>query len=396
MLIIAGILLFMVLVIIHELGHFWASKKSGVQVLEFGIGIPPKLFTIYTDKSGTEYTINLIPLGGFVRLKGEDSKDEETFRAPDSFIMAGFWKKVLILCAGVIMNFVAAYLIFAFAFWHGSKPITVLPSNATVSTLQTKFVTTFDQLIKDNQISWDLSTQTVQVMEVLPDGLVQAVGMKAWAQITHINGEATNTLIINRQLKQLIGKEFEISYQNSWSAMAQTAKLTCPTDQCLLGILMDTHNDLELKPYKYSLKQSLVFARHEVIWQSRLSMSTLGSLLKSLVSFDKQSLDKQVGNLTGPAWAIKIGEMIYEAGGRMQFLVFGAMISLSLAIFNILPIPALDGWRLLWVIIQKIFGLKSERYFTIENYINVIFFVLMMGLGIVILFRDLSKIWGLF
>jgi len=78
----------MILVIIHELGHFWTAKKSGVQVLEFGIGIPPKLFTLYTDKTGTEYTINLIPLGGFVRLKGEDSKDEETFKAPDSFIMA--------------------------------------------------------------------------------------------------------------------------------------------------------------------------------------------------------------------------------------------------------------------------------------------------------------------
>lgn len=93
---------------------------------------------------------------------------------------------------------------------------------------------------------------------------------------------------------------------------------------------------------------------------------------------------------------MKIGELIYQSGGRTQFLIFGAMISLSLAIFNILPIPALDGGRLLGVIIQKIFGLKGDRYFAIENYINIIFFVLMMGAGILMLFKDLSKIRGLF
>jgi regulator of sigma E protease len=93
---------------------------------------------------------------------------------------------------------------------------------------------------------------------------------------------------------------------------------------------------------------------------------------------------------------VKIGELIYQSGGRTQFLIFGAMISLSLAIFNILPIPALDGGRLLGVIIQKIFGLKGDRYFAIENYINIIFFVLMMGAGILMLFKDLSKIRGLF
>jgi len=87
----------MFLVIIHELGHFIAAKKSGVKVLEFGIGIPPKAFKLWTDKSGTEYTVNWIPLGGFVRLKGEDPKDTEDFNAPDSFIKAKVWKKIIIL-----------------------------------------------------------------------------------------------------------------------------------------------------------------------------------------------------------------------------------------------------------------------------------------------------------
>ena len=80
--------MFMFLVVIHELGHFIAAKKTGVNVLEFGIGIPPKAFRRWTDKSGTEYTINWLPLGGFVRLKGEDPRDPGTFYAKDSFITA--------------------------------------------------------------------------------------------------------------------------------------------------------------------------------------------------------------------------------------------------------------------------------------------------------------------
>jgi regulator of sigma E protease len=386
----------MALVIIHELGHFWAAKKSGVKVLEFGIGIPPKLFTYHTDKSGTEYTINLIPLGWFVRLKGEDPADEGTFNAPDSFIMAWFWKKVIILIGGVFMNFLTAYVLFAFWFFYGSKPITVLPSNAVIDQVETKYITTFDQLIKNNQISWDISEQVVSIQELVAGGLGEKAGLQAGSSITKINNEATNTLIINKQLKALAGKTFPITYQTSGSSAANTQQITCPEDQCMLGILMDTKNNLEIKPYKYDLPQSLEYARKEIIWQSKLSINALGRLFGSLLSFNKTKIDAQTNNLTGPVGAIKIGELIYQAGGRMQFLIFGAMISLSLAVFNILPIPALDGGRLLGVIIQKIFGLRPAKYFTIEGYINVIMFWLLMGLGIFILFKDLSRMRGLF
>jgi len=396
MLIIAWILLFMVLVVIHELWHFWTAKKSWVQVLEFGIGIPPKLFTYYKDKSGTEYTINMIPLGWFVRLKGEDPKDEWTFTAPDSFIMAKFRNKVLILCGGVIMNFLAAYVLFSGWFWLGSKPISVLPSNAVVDQLDTKYITTFDQLIKNGHISWNVSEQPVVIGNILPDWLASKAGLSSWDRIISLSWQTTNSLIINRQLKSLIGQTFEVWYQHSWSATTQTVSITCPDSQCLLWIVMDTKSNVEIKPYKYPLGQSLVMGRHELVWQSKLSLHTLGRLFGSLLSFDKEKIKTQTQGLTGPAWAVKIGELIYQAWWWIQFLIFGAMISLSLAVFNILPIPALDGGRLLGVIIQTLFGLKPQKYFTIEGYINIIFFVLLMGLGVLILIRDLSTIRGLF
>lgn len=396
MLIIAWIVLFMTLVIIHELWHFRAAKKSWVQVLEFGIGIPPKLFTYYTDKSGTEYTINMIPLGGFVRLKWEDPKDEGTFNAPDSFIMATFWKKVIILCGWVFMNFLAAYLLFSWWFFIGSKPISILPSNATIEQFDTKYITTFDQLIKNNLISWNLEEQVIIIEEVLEDGIAAKAGLKYGDSIKTIDGKTTNSLTINRQLKSLIGKSFLLWYSVSWSNNSESKQVSCPEDNCMLWILINTKSNLEIKPYKYPLGESMVLGWKELVGQSKLSLSTLGNLFSSLLTFNGEKINKQTSGLTGPVWAVKIGEMIYEAWGRIQFLIFGAMISLSLAVFNILPIPALDGGRLLWVIIQKLFKLRPEKYFTIEGYINIVFFVLLMWLWVLILFRDLSRVWWLF
>jgi regulator of sigma E protease len=127
--IILGIALFMFLVLIHELGHFLTAKRSGVKVLEFGIGIPPKVGTLWRDKQGTEYTINWIPLGGFVRLKGENPDDTEDFLAPDSFITASLPHKLLVLFAGVIVNALFAWFAFSMAFQQGVYPINVIPDN---------------------------------------------------------------------------------------------------------------------------------------------------------------------------------------------------------------------------------------------------------------------------
>lgn len=294
------------------------------------------------------------------------------------------------------MNFLAAYLLFSAWFFLWSKPISVLPSNALIDQLDTKYITTFDQLISDNLISGNITNQVVSIQQILPDWIAAKAGLVVGDSIISINGEKTNSLIINKQLKSLINKTFDISYQHSWTTNIITTSIACPSDQCLLWILMNSASKLEIKPYKYPLWTSLKLGRQELVWQSKLSFQTLGRLFGSLLSFDKKSIDAQTKNLTGPVGAIKIGELIYQAWWWIQFLIFGAMISLSLAVFNILPIPALDGWRLLWVIIQTIGRFKPERYFTIENTINIIFFIVLMGLWVIILFRDLSTIRWLF
>lgn len=212
------------------------------------------------------------------------------------------------------MNFLATYLLFALGFFHGSKPISILPSNATVEQFQTKYITTFDQLIANNQISGDLSEQTIKIQEVISDGLANKAGLKAGDIITAINNEDTNTLIINKQLKAVVGKTFIIEYQNSGSTTALTQSITCPDDSCMLGIVMDASNNIQVKPYKYGLIDSLKFARQELIGQSKLSLNTLGKLFGSLLSFNGDKIKAQTNNLTGPAGAIKIGELIYQSG----------------------------------------------------------------------------------
>ncbi len=127
---IIGILAFMLLVIIHELGHFIAAKKSGVTVEEFWIGIPPKVTTLGKDKSGTTYTLNRIPLWWFVKLKWEDPKETGIFNAKDSFMKASLKNKIIILLAWVWMNFLLAYIIFVVIFTVWVKPISIIPENA--------------------------------------------------------------------------------------------------------------------------------------------------------------------------------------------------------------------------------------------------------------------------
>lgn len=115
--IILALCVFFLVVFLHELGHFLVARWSGVKVHEFGIGIPPKLIRIFRDKKGTDWTLNWIPLGGFVRLKGEHFSDPES-REKDAFPRATWWQQVAILLAGVTMNFLLAGLLFGVLFFQ--------------------------------------------------------------------------------------------------------------------------------------------------------------------------------------------------------------------------------------------------------------------------------------
>ncbi len=182
-------------------------------MLEFGIGIPPKVCKLRTDKSGTQYTLNLLPLGGFVRLKGEDPNNQADFHAKDSFIKAKLRKKIIILVAGVAMNFLVAWMLFSFIFWQGTKPISLLPENALRGDSQSYLIPTFTFLEKEGFTSGSLSAIPAKVAEVSSGSLASTIGIQSGDILKTINEEKVNLANINLLLKKEIGKDLQIGYQ---------------------------------------------------------------------------------------------------------------------------------------------------------------------------------------
>ncbi len=388
MAIVLGILMFMSLVLIHELGHFITAKRNGVKVLEFGIGIPPKVCKLRTDKSGTEYTLNLLPLGWFVRLKGEDPKDEADFNAKDSFIKAKIGKKILILMAGVSMNLIFAWILFTTIFTMGTQPISVLPENAVASHQNSYLMPTVKFLRDEWFISGDLVSTPAKIERVTSDLLGQQMGLASWDTILSINNEPVDVWNIGNVLKNNIDKDISVLIMRDSKKIITQAH--CPMDNCILWLTFYA-GALDLRPIKFPFIKAMRIGVKEIKAQTILTFSALGTLWGDLISFNKNRIKASLGKLTGPAWAIKFGETLLNQWGRKLYLGFAGMISLALAIFNVLPIPALDGGRLLGVLIQWIAKLKPEKYFNIEWYINLVFFIALMWLGIYILLKDLVR-----
>jgi regulator of sigma E protease len=390
--IILGIVLFLFLVLIHELGHFIAAKKTGVQVLEFGMGIPPKIATLWTDKSGTEYTLNAIPLGGFVRLKGEDPTHPETFLAKDSFIMASFVSKTIILLAWVTVNFLFARGVLTMLFRRGISPLMIVPENASTMNIQSYLTPTTSFLVE----KWYITRPSalVEVKNVLSGWIGSTMWLFSWDIIVSLNEMSVDSFNFKKQLKNSIGKDIILLIKR-WSENLSLT-WTCPDTNCLLWVAL---NDISVKDlsftYKFWFFTAAKVALQELMTQGKMILSKIWDLWASFFSWSANTVKKELNSLSGPVGAIKPISEVIKAGLRVHFLVFWAMISLALAVFNVLPIPALDGGRWLWVVIQSVFFPKKiEKYFTIESYINFVCFVLLMGLGIYIILKDLVTAWG--
>ena len=380
---------FMLLVLAHEFGHFITAKKSWVKVLEFGLWIPPKLFKFFQDKDWTEYTINAIPLWWFVRLKWEDPEKKDEFNARDSLIKAKIWKKAIILLGWVAMNFLVARLIFTFLFKTGTTPISIIPEWTIKSQQNSYLMPTVSFLQSKWILSWEIISD-VFVWNVWKDSIAEKIWLQSWDKIVQINNIDITYFNLTKNIKESSDKEIKIIYERDWILVETT--WFCEKN-CILWIVpIESWNINELiQEIKMPLWNAMLAWLQEIKAESMMTFSALWTLWSNLISFDKTKIKSSINSLTWPAWAIKIWEKLLQEWWRKMLLWFAGMISLALAIFNILPIPALDWWRLLWSIIQRIFKLKPEKYFTIEGYINIVFFVLLMWLGILILLKDLVR-----
>jgi regulator of sigma E protease len=343
------------LVVIHELGHFLTAKWFGVKVLEFGIGYPPR---IWGKKIGeTEYTVNALPLGGFVRLLGEEDPSD-----PRSLAAQARWKRVVVMAAGSFMNVLLPVLLFAIGY----------------------------------MIPQEVPAGQAQITYVAPGSPAEHAGVKPGDIILAVNGHETeNVNEVSYQIRLNQGTDMTWKVRHQLESGAATlggggeivevsvyGRWAPPKGQGPTGISLGQRGNLtKTQSYPFweafpkglrSTMESLVLARNQVIsWIASRSRPE---------------------GLAGPVGIAQATGDVVEQAGWVVLLQWAALLSINLAVLNILPLPMLDGGRIFFVIVEWIRGgkrISPEK----EALVHFIGFVVLVSFVIVISVFDVMRIF---
>lgn len=387
MYILIWILWFLILIILHEFWHFIASRKCWVKVYEFWVWIPPKIKTLYKDKKWTEYTLNALPLWGFIRPKWEDISKDSEINDKDSFHSKPFWQKLIILSAWVIMNLLIAFILFFIAFWHGIRPVFVIPDNSSNFTATSYIFPTTSFAKKVWYITWD-TTKPLTVEWLLKNGtsLSSKIDIQTWDIVKTVNWQKINTSNIWLILKKNIWKKINIWIIRKNNKINLTAQ--CPESSCLLWVYFSSNRKIQVKQMNFT--ESINASLHEIKAQTILTFEWLKLLYNKITHWHtKEALQK----MSWPVWAVAVWKYILKIW-IWEYIAFLWAISLALAIFNILPIPALDGWRIFTTWIMHLFKLKPKKYLVIENYITIFFFAILMIIWFYVMYVDYMRFYS--
>ena len=391
--IILALCVFFLVVFLHELGHFIVARWSGVKVHEFGIGIPPKLIRIFKDKKWTEWTLNWIPLGGFVRLKGEHFSDPES-RQKDAFPQAKWWQQVAILLAGVTMNFLLAGLLFGLLFLQWTEPLTVhireLAPNALLSRVGegTQLIPIFDTL-EQAETSGVLSRAPGVALDPLPNSLAAQAGIQRGDILLALNGITLST-------PEDIGKILsETSWKLEFAILRgdETKTIFITPENGKIGAYIAPN--ITLTRFQYSPLRALTHGIGEVYHQIGFSLRTFGAIISTSFSPDssREQKEEAVAGVGGPVAIGRVFVGLADYGVQIRSLIIlTAMISLSLWVFNLLPFPALDGGRCLIVLVNQAIHVVNPRYKIspqIEQIIHSLGFMLLILASILVTWKDI-------
>jgi regulator of sigma E protease len=352
------------LVTAHELGHFLLAKKFDVKVEEFGIGIPPK---IIGKKIGeTEYSLNLLPIGAFVKMYGE----EERVKEPRSFSQKPIWQRVLIILGGVI------------SFWIIS--IIFISIIATIWGIPT--------VVEDaeNLGSKDFDPR-VEITQLVSESPADKAGLELGDIIRQARTSDFQLSNIDKVEELVVftegnkGKEIILIIQRGKNIfeVSLTPRLNPPPEEGPMGIGLARIVTRLYLAYQAPIQGFLVTKNITVF-----IVSTFARIIKMLV--ERTPIPKGTVQVKGILGIGQLGVQILESGVD-NYLFFLAQISVYLALFNILPIPALDGGKILFLMIEKARGKPvSQR---VEERVTAFFFILIMALGIIIIIRDIITIF---
>lgn len=373
-----------VLVIAHELGHFLTAIRFGVKAEEFGLGFPPRGLGFYKNKHGkwrfvfgnrsveslekdedssvhpanksTVYSLNWLPLGGFVKIKGENGEGKND---NDSFASKKIWQRIVILSAGVTMNVILAWGLFSLGYMIGIPQSTdTLASNAIVS------------------------ESSVMIASVLADSPAAAAGLKEGDAILRINNEVIAT---EKDLQDMIASnDNQVTTLSVKRGSEELTIMAVPSSKdgsrATIGVSIFAAG-LVRYPFFSAIIEGL---------------KTTGFMIKEIFSaFGNLILNIFQGNNVGDQFAGPVGiANITGQAARLGFsylLQFMALLSLNLAVINILPLPALDGGRIFFLIIEKLKGKPVKQEF--EAVIHNIGFLVLILLILFITYKDLAKLF---
>lgn len=344
-------LIIVVLVLAHEFGHFIIAKRNGVDVEEFGFGFGPRLASKMWHK--TLYTFNLLPLGGFVRLKGEDSQD----KGKGTFAEATFKAKTQILLAGVAANFAIAYVLLVLL--SATRLPTLLPNQFSLGSYKT-----FDS--------------EILVGAVAEGSPAEAAGLKTGIRIISIDGQSIKTTQdLLSFTKSHAGQKVNLLTSNNGKQQSYEIKLRS-SEQAQLGV----------SPVASDFRQYGIISAPVVAagLSFQLTWATVKGLVLMIVPHSGSGSSVQVA---GPVGMAVILRNLIELGWA-YILVFVISISISLGVINALPIPALDGGRLFIGAIQERF--KNPMSQRTEAIIHTVGFVAILLLAGLITYFDIRRL----
>jgi regulator of sigma E protease len=335
-----------VLVFVHEFGHFIAAKKSGVKVDEFGFGLPPRIFG--RKVGDTLYSINLLPIGGFVKLKGEDG-EVLGFGSEGSFVAASNPKRLIIVLAGVVGNLLLAYLIFVLLFLVGNP---TMIGKVIISNVAKNSPAEASQIKPNDYV---LKVDGVAVTE--PQDFINRVNNKK-------------------------GIKVDIVVEREGSVLNLTAipRVSPPSGEGPLGVVVGFDSHLTYR--KAGFVQAATLAGQEIYKDLALMVLGLKSMLNEMIK------GRAPTDIAGVVGIYKFSAQALEVGYRI-YLQLVALISLNLFMFNLLPIPALDGGRLLFIIIEMVTRKKISP--KVEKVVNNFGLALLLALFVLVTIRDIKR-----
>ena len=332
-----ALLLLGVLIMAHEAGHFWAARACGIEVQEFAMGMGP-LLAKWKSKKGTQFSVRLLPIGGYCQFYGED----EDVNDPRAFNNQAVWKRVATVVSGPLMNFIVAFVVIVLYLSLLGIPTTVPRVAEVENHAAAAGLMAGDTLLFVNETPAD-STDAVL------------------SEIMGSQGE-TVTLRVDRD-----GEEKEISIAPFFDEEAGRYRVGFTFAQ---------------ERVRVSLLESVPFS---VVYNAE-SVRLIGVTLKNLII-----KGEGVNDVTGPVGTVYVIQEVTQQGGVDIYLELLALISVNLGVMNLLPIPGLDGSRLLFLLVEGIRRKPIKR--ELEGAIHGAGFILLMGLMVALTYKDIMQIF---